>query len=209
MKSTPTARLAPAVPTERMPLGERLIPEGRAAPRESTPKVPPRVTPLGNVVARSNAVPEPETKLGMLRLQLVGDGGGGGGGGAGTGAGVGAGVGVGEGVGVGVGAGAGVGLGAGAGVGDGVGAGAGVGVGAGAGAGFGVGAGAGAGSGFLGKRCRRRHCGSTVSSACGSACSVSSDPLAPPQACRTLVAHPKRPNFKAFRRLNSLILESA
>jgi hypothetical protein len=31
----------------------------------------------------------------------------------------------------------------------------------------------------------------------------------PPQACNAVVAHPKRPNFNAFRRLNAFMLVSA
>jgi hypothetical protein len=38
---------------------------------------------------------------------------------------------------------------------------------------------------------------------------TSSDSVEPPQACNAVVAHPKRPNFNAFRRLNVFIPGSA
>jgi len=120
-----------------MPFGARLIPEGSGFPLEETENTPPLAIPLGSVVARSNVVLPPATKLGNDTFQA--GGGGGAGVGVGPGAGVGAGVGVGTGVGLG-GGGAGLGLGAGAGVGEGAGVGDGVGAG-----GVGVGAGVGAG----------------------------------------------------------------
>jgi hypothetical protein len=113
------------------------MPEGSGFPLEETENTPPLAMPLGSVVARSNVVLPPATKLGNDTFQAGGGGGGVGlgvGVGVGPGAGVGAGVGAGTGVGLGVGLGAGAGVGEGAGVGDGVGAG-GVGVGAGVGAG--------------------------------------------------------------------------
>src|SRR5262245_792509 len=118
---TPTAWLCVADPTERIPPGARLIPRGNAAPCGSTENVPPRTTPLGSVLAKSNVVVPPGTKLGGTKLHAVaGEGAAGGGaegGGAGVGVGVGAGAGVGTGAGAGVGTGAGVGFGAGAGLG--------------------------------------------------------------------------------------------
>jgi hypothetical protein len=57
---------------------------------------------------------------------------------------------------------------------------------------------------LLPQRKRRRDCGSTASFSC--ACATCSESVEPPHACNTVVAHPKRPNFNAFRRLISLIL---
>src|SRR5262245_38418854 len=53
-----------AEPTERRPLGARLMPEGRACPLEETVNTPPLATPLGSVVARSKVVLRPAMKLG-------------------------------------------------------------------------------------------------------------------------------------------------
>jgi hypothetical protein len=88
VKTTPVTVPRVAVPTARIPLDERLIPAGRRAPLGSTPKVPPRVTPVGRVELMSKVAPLLTVSAGTFGVQAAGA--------AGAGAGAGGGVGAGE-----------------------------------------------------------------------------------------------------------------
>src|SRR4051812_48601154 len=65
-----------AVPTDKMPCGESVMPTGRAGPTGSMPKVPPRATPMGSVVDRSNVLLPPTLSRGMVTFQACAAGGG-------------------------------------------------------------------------------------------------------------------------------------
>ena len=97
-----------AVPAERMPVDDNVIPEGRDDPLLEIPKMPPFATPVGSVPDSSNDPPPLTRNIGITGLHAAGEG-------AGVGVGAGAGLGRGAGLGVGLGVGPGVGAGAGAG----------------------------------------------------------------------------------------------
>jgi hypothetical protein len=105
VKTTPVTSPTVAVPTARMPGGDKVMPAGSGVPLEEMPKTPPLLMLLGKLAAKSRTAPLPTAKYSKPTLHASG--------GAGEGAGVGAGAGAGGGLGAGgVGAG-----GAGAGVG--------------------------------------------------------------------------------------------
>jgi hypothetical protein len=82
----------------------RLIPAGKDAPEELIANMPPRATPAGNVLARSNVAPLLAIRAGTTTDQFGAAGGGGEGAGAGTGGADGGGLAVGGGAGEGEGA---------------------------------------------------------------------------------------------------------
>ena len=69
VKITPSARLTVALPTDRIPPGERVIPAGKAAPFADMPNVPPVSTPVGSVVARLNVLLLPTGNDGRVTFQ--------------------------------------------------------------------------------------------------------------------------------------------
>lgn len=86
MKTTPVTLPTVADPTDSIPGFVNVIPVGRVAPAELTPKAPPRATPAGNVVARLNVEPLPTANDGGLTTQAADAGGGDSAGGGGAGA---------------------------------------------------------------------------------------------------------------------------
>jgi len=89
VKTTPAALWpAAALPMDRVPLGESVIPEGSALPLDETPNVPPLWTPLGSVGPRSIVPATPEARKSVARVQAAGP--------EGEGLGEGPGVGVGD-----------------------------------------------------------------------------------------------------------------
>lgn len=88
MKITPETEPMAAVPTASTPACESVMPDGRRDPAASIPNMPPRATPAGSVVARSNVAPLPTMRAGTYGAQAAGAGAGAdGGAGAGVGAG--------------------------------------------------------------------------------------------------------------------------
>lgn len=66
----PLARPAAALPTDRKPVGDNVMPAGSGVPLGETPNIPPLRTPAGNVLDKSNALPVSEIKYGAgLTLQ--------------------------------------------------------------------------------------------------------------------------------------------
>ena len=92
---TPTTSVAPALPIDRMPCGDKVTPLGNAAPADDTPNVPPLATPLGSVAAKSILAPLPTMKYSEPTFHAPTSGAGGGGDGFGLGDGPGAGDGAG------------------------------------------------------------------------------------------------------------------
>jgi hypothetical protein len=66
VKTTPVTLPTVAVPTDRIPTGVSVMPAGSPAPEVLMPKVPPRATPAGKVVARLNVPPLPTANEGGL-----------------------------------------------------------------------------------------------------------------------------------------------
>ncbi len=72
VKTTPATLPTVALPTDRIPADVSVMPVGSLAPALLTPKAPPRVTPVGSVLARLKVEPPPTANDGGLTFHAVG-----------------------------------------------------------------------------------------------------------------------------------------